>query len=271
MSRPGDMPAKGSRFVLLASICIVVGALYFAQEVLIPLALAVLFCFLLAPLVTRLERWRMGRVPAVVTVVLAAAAVVVLLGWVVTAQVLSLADQLPQYQGEIVQKVQRVKQRFVRRGGVSDKVADVAKRVEEATTSPSSQPSSTAPATGPVEASTAAPGGAPVPATAPPPRDPVRQIGDNGRDTLARTIAGAPPKEAPPAGTTQTNPLWVVALPAPVSPVKTLGVYLGVVASPLGTAGLVLVFVIFILLQREDLRDRMIRLVGHNDLNVTTT
>src|SRR6266576_1810564 len=162
MARPGDMPAKGSRFVLLASICIVVGALYFAQEVLIPLALAVLFCFLLAPLVTRLERWKLGRVPAVVTVVLAAAAVVVLLGWVVTAQVLSLADQLPQYQGEIVQKVERVKARFVR-GGVSDKLADVAKKVEAATTSPSSQPSSTAPATASVEVSVSAPGGVSVP------------------------------------------------------------------------------------------------------------
>ena len=36
---------KGSRFIVLASICIVVASLYFAQDVLIPLALAILFCF----------------------------------------------------------------------------------------------------------------------------------------------------------------------------------------------------------------------------------
>ena len=61
MAQPVQL-AKSSRFVVLASICIVVAALYFAQVVLIPLALAVLFCFLLAPLVTRLERWGLGRV-----------------------------------------------------------------------------------------------------------------------------------------------------------------------------------------------------------------
>jgi hypothetical protein len=59
-------------------------------------------------------------------------------------------------------------------------------------------------------------------------------------------------------------------MPAPGSPIKTLGSYLGIVLSPLGTAGLVVVFVIFILLQREDLRDRMIRLIGRGEMNVTT-
>ena len=103
------------------------------------------------------------------------------------------------------------------------------------------------------------------------PRDAVRQIGDDPVGAVAREIADGPPAEAPPAGTTQANPLWVVPLPSPSSPIKMLGAYLGVVAAPLGTAGLVLVFVIFSLMQREDLRDRMIRLVGHQDLNVTTT
>ena len=49
---------KGSRFVILASICIVVGALYFAQAVLIPLALSLLLSFLLAPLVLQVAQQR---------------------------------------------------------------------------------------------------------------------------------------------------------------------------------------------------------------------
>jgi predicted PurR-regulated permease PerM len=263
MARPGDITTKGSRFVVLASMCIVVAALYFAQEVLIPLALAVLFCFLLAPLVTRLERWRVGRVPAVITVVTLGAALVVALGWVVTAQLLNLADRLPEYQGEIVQKVENLRNRFGRRGGVTEKLADVAQKVQDATTRPASQPSDTQPATSPA-------GGIQADAGAPLPPGPVEQIPRDGRDALARTIARAPPAEAPPAGTTRANPLWV-SLTEPSSPIRTLGSYLGMALSPLGTAGLVLVFVIFILLQREDLRDRMIRLVGHHDLNVTTT
>ena len=65
MARPADIAGKCTRFIVMASVCVVVAALYFAQEVLIPLALAVLLCFLLAPLVTRLERYRLGRVPSV--------------------------------------------------------------------------------------------------------------------------------------------------------------------------------------------------------------
>lgn len=44
----------------------------------------------------------------------------------------------------------------------------------------------------------------------------------------------------------------------------------GPLLSPLGTAGLVIVLVIFILLGREDLRDRLIHLLGRQDLHLTT-
>jgi hypothetical protein len=45
---------------------------------------------------------------------------------------------------------------------------------------------------------------------------------------------------------------------------------LGPLVSPLATAGIVIVFVIFMLLKREDLRDRLIRLAGARDLPRTT-
>ena len=46
--------------------------------------------------------------------------------------------------------------------------------------------------------------------------------------------------------------------------------WLGPILGPLGTAGLVLVTVIFMLLERRDLRDRLIGLIGHGQLAVTT-
>ena len=52
---------KANRFNILASIGVVVAALYFAQAVLVPLALAVLFSFWLAPLVYRLEHLKLPR------------------------------------------------------------------------------------------------------------------------------------------------------------------------------------------------------------------
>src|SRR5215211_6677044 len=101
--------AKGSRFLILASICVVIAALYFAQEVLIPLALSVLITFLLAPLVTRLERWKLGRVPSVIIVVGLGLALVAGIGWIVTRQMLRLVDDLPKYQKNIVAHVQQVR------------------------------------------------------------------------------------------------------------------------------------------------------------------
>ena len=42
------------------------------------------------------------------------------------------------------------------------------------------------------------------------------------------------------------------------------------ILGPIGTAGIVLVFTIFMLLQREDLRNRFIRLAGDGRLSVMT-
>src|SRR5690242_969344 len=105
MARAGETSTKSSRFLVMASICVVIAALYFAQEVLIPLALAILFSFLLGPLVRMLERRKVGRVPAVMIVVVATLGIVVALAWVTTVQVMNLVDQLPAYQSEIVDKV----------------------------------------------------------------------------------------------------------------------------------------------------------------------
>ncbi|MGZ8900768.1 MAG: AI-2E family transporter, partial [Limisphaerales bacterium] len=63
----------------------IIAALYFARNVLIPVALAALLTFLLAPLVTRLQRWlgRIGAVLLVVALILGAAGTV---GYLLTSQ-----------------------------------------------------------------------------------------------------------------------------------------------------------------------------------------
>ena len=54
------------------------------------------------------------------------------------------------------------------------------------------------------------------------------------------------------------------------SPLTTLKTTLGPLVAPLGAAALVVVFVIFMLLKYEDLRNRFIALVGARDLTLTT-
>ncbi|MBB5762342.1 AI-2E family transporter [Methylorubrum rhodesianum] len=54
------------------------------------------------------------------------------------------------------------------------------------------------------------------------------------------------------------------------SPLELATTVLSPVAQPLATAGIVIVVLLFILMQREDLRDRLIRLAGSSDLHRTT-
>ena len=65
-NRPDANPGTATLLILV----VVVAVLYFARVVLIPLALAILFAFLLAPMVVRLRHWHLGRVLSAFTVVL---------------------------------------------------------------------------------------------------------------------------------------------------------------------------------------------------------
>ena len=58
--------------------------------------------------------------------------------------------------------------------------------------------------------------------------------------------------------------------PPDLTPLQIAETIIGPLIDPLVTAGIVIVFVIFILLQRQDLRDRLIRLASVGDLNRTT-
>src|SRR5690348_9379966 len=75
-SRPNQSPGSAT----LLSVATVVAILYFARDVFIPLTLAVLFAFLLAPLVMRLRHWGLGRVPSVLIIVHLAFAAMAALG-----------------------------------------------------------------------------------------------------------------------------------------------------------------------------------------------
>ena len=67
-----DTAVRTSRLLVMASVALVLAGLYLAQEVLVPLALAILLSFLLTPLVQMFERWRFPRGLAVaVTVAIA--------------------------------------------------------------------------------------------------------------------------------------------------------------------------------------------------------
>src|SRR3954463_16482270 len=106
MSRLMD-PKSASKLGLLPTLIGAVAILYFAQEVLIPLAVAILIAFVLAPAVTWLERFKLGRIGAVLIAVGVALAVLVAIGWTVERQFVEVAEKLADYRENIQGKLQR--------------------------------------------------------------------------------------------------------------------------------------------------------------------
>lgn len=185
--------------------CVLVGVvLYLAQAIVVPIALAVLLSFLLTPVVAAFQR-RIGRVPAVLAVVLAAVGLLGAGGYIVTQQLASLAQELPAYRQNIRQKIQDV-----RGAGTGGSVELLQKTV------------------------------------------------DDIENELHKDEPAAPPTRPVIVRPEQVSGLW--SFPAVVGPL----------VGPLTTAGLVVALVIFMLLERDELRSRLIRLFGYGRLAVTT-
>jgi predicted PurR-regulated permease PerM len=209
---------------MLVGLVVVVGALYLGSEILIPLALAILLSFMLAPIVVRLRRWHLGRIPSVLLVVLLVFTALLGLGSIVATQVVDLAQNLPRYEWNLRAKIRDLSI-AIPRGGVveqtSEMLRDLGEELEEATT-------------------------------------PEKSEAQGGSE--AQSGSERPPPEPIPVR---------VQRPA-LTPMETLREVAGPLLAPVATAGLVVVFVVFMLLQREDLRDRIIRLVGADDVARTT-
>lgn len=217
MSIPVKKQSVADSLATISSVLLtafVIAALYVGRELLVPLALAALLTFLLAPLVTRLERW-LGRTGSVIFVVLTIFGSTILVGWVLSRQAVDLVGKLPDYKDNIQTKLREVQD------SGSDIFAKVTRTLKD------------------LEIEEAGKAGSGVPGEvddedAPAPM-PVEVIEGNGdRLKLAQSI-------------------------------------LMPVVGPLGTAALVFLLLVFMLLQREDLRNRMIRLVGEGHMRETTS
>jgi predicted PurR-regulated permease PerM len=213
---PAETPSLRSLLTVAVAVVVVAG-LYFGRSVLIPITLAMLLSFLLAPLVNVLRRMHLGRVPSVLLAVLLALTVILALGGLVGTQVASLAEEVPRYALTIQQKVDTLQQL-------------VLSHMSQLTRALGAKPDHVAVAVN------AKPGGAPA---------------------------------ATPSADTQ-RPLPVEVRQPDLTAMQLAQRIVAPVVEPLSTTAIVLIVSIFILLQREDLRDRMIRLFGSSDLHRTT-
>ncbi len=220
--------STSSRRLPLAAFVIAIAALYFAKEVLVPLALAVLLAFLLTPSVTRLERLKLGRVPAVIAVLIVSLSLVGGVGWIVGNQLIDIVNELPNYTNNIRTKMESF---HGPRGGSLAKATDNVQKLTKELSKPPDTP------------------------VAPP--------------EPQRPVATRPPKSAAPLPSSDRPVRVELTEPTP-SPLQSLRILLRPLIAPISTAVIVLVFTAVMLIKREDLRNRLLRLVGQRQLNVAT-
>jgi len=214
-SPAADFPSGATAVVAVA---IVISGLYFGRVILVPAALAVLLSFVLAPGVRWLCRWRLGQIPSVLIMVAFAFLVIIGVGTLVGTQLSSLAQNLPQYEKTVRDKIRS----FQSAAGAG--IIEGASRFLRAVN---------------------------------------KQIADP--DAVLEPAPGQAT-----VNDTEPKPIPVLVQQPGLKPLEVIQTILGPVLERLATAGLVLVLVIFILLKRDDLRDRLIRLAGVRDLHRST-
>ena len=204
----------------LAIAAVVVGVLYWAQVVFIPLGMALFLTFLLTPIVRALQRRGLGRTLSVMVVVLGTALLLTGTIWIVGQQLSGLVAELPNYTTNIREKIKSIRAL----GSGSERLERMIEDVGAELKSPSPKASN--------ELSKAG-------------------SHDKARDSVdtPRTVVLEP-----------KSPVWLSSLPA----------YLSSLFESIGSLALALILLIFMLLNREDLRNRFLRLVGHGRMSSTT-
>ena len=206
--------------VILSGVTVAVAvtaALYWAQKVLISVALAVFVAFLLSPLVTRLRRYGLGRAPAVFLVVTLTVLLALGVGWLISAQIRDLAAGMPRYTRNIQKRVRLI--HGLGENSVVDQLNQMARDIGEVWNEPDAADAKEHPKR------TASDGGA----------SPIKVQVEPGESWINHILPNLP-----------------------------------AAAEVAGSGGLVIVLAIFMLLKREDLRNRLIWLTGHGRIALTT-
>ena len=197
---------------------IIVATLYFAREILVPIALGVLLSFVLSPLVRALQRINLPRSVAVLGAVSLATAIALSLATMVMVEVSQLTNDLPRYQSTLGEKLHHLRDR-IGSASVLKNATNLLKDLDKELKSS-------------------------------------ERSNSEGKPSLSDGTRTRPI----PVEVHQPDPGASEALVAMLQPL----------AAPFTTTGIVFIFLIFFLFQREDLRNRFIRLLGTDDLERTT-
>ena len=191
----------------LLAAAILLAALHFGRELLVPLALAMLLAFVLAPLTTRVRRLGVPRWLAVTAVVAVTLGTLVGLSVFMAGQVRALGKELPTYQSNISDKFDRLRAELRAPGFLSD-----ANRVITAVESEFAET----------------------------------------QEQLDRKAASAAAR----------RPSRVEVVPAPIGAYERVASWLEKVGPPAALIATTLIYLVLLLLNPGDLRDRLVGLLG---------
>jgi predicted PurR-regulated permease PerM len=196
---------------------LVVAAAYFTRQVLMPIAVAILLAFLLAPLANRLELMHLGRKVSSVVAVLAGIFAISALAWCLVIQFGKFGNELPKYQENIHVKLRQL--------GMAD--GGHISRLENS-------------------------------------------LQEFRKDlTPTNSLPGTNSSQLKNENPTEQKAVPVVIRSPNSSPLEIIRNLMGSFVNVLITLFLVTVFCVFMLMGRDDLRDRLLRIVGSQNAKLT--
>jgi predicted PurR-regulated permease PerM len=214
---PSSRPRPGAATITILTSIAVLAALYFARDLLVPIALAFMLSLALSPVVRWLRRAGLGHTSSVISAVTVVMCGLVAVAIIIVVQLGRIASSLPQYEKTIELKVRGLEE--LTRDRVPILLGGAGRELSRLSAVP--------------EASS------------------------------ARTAPGAPPA-------IDATPIPVQVIPPPRNSWRVIQAFAATAWVPLETAGIVLVVLLFVLLEYEALRDRLIKILGSADLRVTT-
>jgi predicted PurR-regulated permease PerM len=212
------LAAQSNRAVGIIATAAILALLYVGRDVLLPITLALILSLLIAPLVRRLRRLRLGPTLSVLLAVLILTVSFAAVAAVIGVQVVRMAASLPQYEDTIHEKLSTLNDMTV---GKLNTLAGQAGFIIDSRTE--------------------------------------------------RTAAGPAARSPQQRGNVETKPpIPVEVREPPLSALQVIKRVVGSVWVPLETTGIVLVVLVFVLLEHDALRDRLIRIAGGTDIRAST-
>jgi predicted PurR-regulated permease PerM len=216
LARSNDASTSSKSLVLIAFV-LAIAALYLGRRIFLPLALALVLSFVLAPFVILLQKLRFRRIPAVITVLVLAFSVASAVTWRVAAQMVEIMAELPNYKDNLDAKIQSL---HTTKNSDLSKALSALKELNGELSSLSDQLTA-------------------------------------NRSAQSRNIRSA-------------HPVPVQLAQPPSNLIEDLRSLLGPLAEPIEMGAMVVIFSLFMMINREDLRNRVIRLAGRGRLYVMT-